>query len=116
MVGSQRSEEARAEREKRAWFRDQEGRVHPALLLPTVWPQGGPSASPNLRFLQTPPSGPGRLRCKPPAPRLPRSNYELLPLLLISTNGITICAAFSLFAPLSFFLTHLCPDLGLGGG
>lgn len=71
MAGSQRSEEARAEREKRAWFRDQEGRVHPALLLPTVWPQGGPSASPNLRFLQTPPSGPGRLRCKPPAPRLP---------------------------------------------
>lgn len=41
---------------------------------------------------------------------------ELLPLLLISTNGITICAAFSLFAPLNFFLTHLCPDLGLGGG
>lgn len=34
----------------------------------------------------------------------------------ISTNGITICAAFSLFAPLSFFLTHLCPDLGLEGG
>lgn len=71
MAGSQRSEEARAEREKWAWFRDQEARVHPALLLPTVWPQGGPSASPNLRFLQTPPSGPGRLRCKPPTPRLP---------------------------------------------
>lgn len=42
MAGSQRSEEARAEREKRAWFRDQEGRVHPALLLPTVWPREVP--------------------------------------------------------------------------
>lgn len=53
---------------RRAWFT-------PCCRFPLVWPQGGPSASLNLRFLQTPPSGPRWLRCRLPTPH--RASWPL---------------------------------------